>query len=260
MESIASFAPLITFLIIAATLGIGAFVVKTKLSSLSRKMFGTDSLLDGINEQKRNQSESPKSVHAMTSVYLPLIQKDFPEFDYELYKNKAESVLRGYFAAISTKNVNALTEECSPNLKNSVQSIIEELNVRNVNHIISETVIHDTQIARYIKNGSTVTILFNSAVGQYSYLEDIDTGKIVVGDSQNKRQTIYDVGLVYVQDASKMSNQAGAMGVNCPNCGAPITNLGNKFCKFCGTAITEVNLRSWKFDSVKEQTALKKLY
>ena len=260
MENIASFMPLISFLIIAATLGIGAFVVKSKISSYSRKLFGTDSLLDGINEQKRNMSETPRSIHAMTSVYLPMIQKDFPEFDYELYKNKAESVLRGYLAAISTKNVNALSEECSPNLKNSVQSIIEELNVRNVNHIMSETVIHNTQIARYIKTGSTVTILFNSAVGQYSYLEDINTGKVVAGDSKNKRQTIYDVGLVYVQDASKMSNQAGAMGVNCPNCGAPITNLGNKFCKFCGTAITEINLRSWKFDSVNEQTALKKLY
>ena len=260
MENIASFMPLISFLIIAATLGIGAFVVKSKISSYSRKLFGTDSLLDGINEQKRNMSETPRSIHAMTSVYLPMIQKDFPEFDYELYKNKAESVLRGYLAVISTKNVNALTEECSPNLKNSVQSIIEELNVRNVNHIMSETVIHNTQIARYIKTGSTVTILFNSAVGQYSYLEDINTGKVVAGDSKNKRQTIYDVGLVYVQDASKMSNQAGAMGVNCPNCGTPITNLGNKFCKFCGTAITEINLRSWKFDSVNEQTALKKLY
>ncbi|MBQ1507500.1 MAG: hypothetical protein IIZ36_03650, partial [Ruminococcus sp.] len=70
MENIASFMPLISFLIIAATLGIGAFVVKSKISSYSRKLFGTDSLLDGINEQKRNMSETPRSIHAMTSVYL----------------------------------------------------------------------------------------------------------------------------------------------------------------------------------------------
>ena len=260
MENIAPFMPLITFLLIVVTTGIAAVALKVKISRFSQKMFGTKSLLDGINQQKQNMSETPKSVHAMTSVYLPMIQKDFPEFDYELYKNKAESVLRGYIAAISTKNVNALREECSLNLKNSVQSIIEELNIRNVNHVMSETVIHNTQIARYIKTGATVTILFNSSVGQYSYLEDIDSGKIVAGDNKNKRQTIYDIGLVYVQDASKLSNHAEALGINCPNCGAPIKNLGNKFCEFCGTAVTEINLRSWKFDSVKELTALKKLY
>ena len=40
----------------------------------------------------------------------------------------------------------------------------------------------------------------------------------------------------------------------CPNCGAPVKTLGEKFCQFCGTAIKEINIRSWKFNSVNEQT------
>ena len=42
--------------------------------------------------------------------------------------------------------------------------------------------------------------------------------------------------------------------MNCPNCGAPVKTLGEKFCQFCGTAIKEINIRSWKFNSVNEQT------
>jgi endogenous inhibitor of DNA gyrase (YacG/DUF329 family) len=57
-----------------------------------------------------------------------------------------------------------------------------------------------------------------------------------------------------------MDVQGSAMGVNCPNCGAPVKNLGQKFCEYCGTGITEVNIRSWKFDSIREQTKSKKIY
>ena len=57
-----------------------------------------------------------------------------------------------------------------------------------------------------------------------------------------------------VQDADRLHNRATALGVNCPNCGAPVKTLGEKFCQFCGTAIKEINIRSWKFNSVNEQT------
>ena len=57
-------------------------------------------------------------------------------------------------------------------------------------------------------------------------------------------------------------NQCGTQfeGKFCPNCGAPIKNLGHKFCDYCGTSIVEVNVRSWKFDSVKEQTVQRRQY
>lgn len=113
--------------------------------------------------------------------------------------------------------------------------------------------IYDVQIARYIKNGATVTILFEASVGYFSYVTDMNN-EVTFGSRENRMQTIYEVGLMYVQDADRLHNRATALGVNCPNCGAPVKTLGEKFCQFCGTAIKEINIRSWKFNSVNEQT------
>lgn len=242
--------------VIAALVGIIA--IKRKISEVSRSMFGTESFFEGVNRQKEEMSETPRSLHSMTAVYLPQITRDFPQFDYELYKNKAKSLLRSYFNAVQTKKVSALSEECSLTLKNYVQGVIEDLNARNVKQIFSETVIHDVQLARYIKTGATVTIVFELSVGRYSYIENAG-GEVVFGDKSMKQQSVYEVGLVYVQDADKLG-AAESLGVNCPNCGAPIKNLGEKFCEYCGTSVTEINVRAWKFDSVSEQTASKRQY
>ncbi len=248
----------VIFLSVIAVL-IAVIAIRNKIRDISRSMFGTDSFIDGVNQQKQQMSETPRSLHSMTSVYLPQILRDFPQFDYELYKNKAKSLLRSYFTAVQTKKASALTEECSLTLKNYVQGIIEDLNSRNVTHVFNQVVIHDTQIARYIKNGATVTVIFELSVGYYSYAED-ESGNLVFGDKNMKQQTVYEVGLVYVQDADKVENNGESLGINCPNCGAPIKNLGIKFCEYCGTSIVEVNVRAWKFDSVNEQTTQKRQF
>ncbi|MED9969298.1 MAG: zinc ribbon domain-containing protein [Ruminococcus sp.] len=255
-----SFIPLITVLVIIGAVVAGVLAVRSRVRRFSREMFGNDSLIKGYMDQKKTVSESPVSVRSMTSIYLPQIKKDFPEFDYELYKNKAQSVLRSYFTAVSSKNVLALTEECSNTLKNTVTGIIEDLDRRDLTQVFAETVIHDVQIARYIKNGATVTVLFNASVGCYNYLEDA-AGTVVLGSKEFKHQSIYDIALVYVQDARKMGVAGDSgIGLNCPNCGAPIRNLGQKFCEHCGSGVVEANIRVWSFDEIKEQTVGKKAY
>ncbi len=234
-------------------------IVRYKLGKFSHSMFNTKSFMDGVRQQREIMNETPRSLHSMTSIYLPMIQNDFPEFDYPMYRDKAQSLLRSYFNAVSTKSTSVLSEECSLTLKNNVQSIIYDLNSRNVTQMFVNTVIHDVQIARYIKDGKTATIVFEISVGHYAYIVD-STGAVVFGDKGMKKQTIYEVGLMYVQDADKIALRGEALGVNCPNCGAPVTNLGEKFCKYCGTAVIEVNTRAWKFNSVQEQTVQGRQY
>ena len=40
--------------------------------------------------------------------------------------------------------------------------------------------------------------------------------------------------------------------VTCPNCGAPITNLGAKFCEYCGAGVVELNVHAWSFENIEE--------
>lgn len=242
-----------------AAVAVIILVIRHKIRSFSKTYFGTSNIMEAFKEQKADMSETPRSLHGMTNVYLPMIKKDFAEFDYELYRNKAKSLLRSYFTAIESKKASALAEECSITLKNHVQGIIEDLNSRNVNQIFNEIVLHDAQISRYIKDGKTVTILFEISVGYYSYTVN-ESGKVVFGNKDMKTQTVYEVGLVYVQNINKVDGFGSGYGLNCPNCGAPITNLGNKFCEYCGTGVSEVNHRVWNFDSVREATIFKKQY
>lgn len=262
MDKTASALPIFYIIFAAAFVVVILVVVRVILKSIrgfSHNLFGTDSLSEGLRQQRQQMSETPRSLHAMTSVYLPQIMKDFPEFDYALYKNKAQSLLRSYFTAVSTKNGLALAEEYSLTLKNYVLGIIADLNSRGVSQVFNQAVFHDTQIARYIKNGITATIIFEISVGCYSYIVDRN-GAVVFGDKNLKTQTVYEVGLTYVQDADRVTNQNEALGINCPNCGAPITSLGEKTCKYCGTAVKEINTRAWKFDSVREQTVQGRQY
>lgn len=234
--------------------------IRFKVRDFSKRAFGTPDIIKGAKEIEKTTAETPRSIHSMTDIYLPQIHKDFPEFDYDLFKGRTESVLRSYFAAISQRDSSALSEYCSNSLKNAVISIIEDLESRNYKHILSTPSIHQIDIARYIKDGATVTIIFNVSVGHYDYVED-ENGKIISGNSELKKQSVYEVSLVYIQDSAKMKVYTGdAMGISCPNCGAPIKNLGQKFCDYCGTGVVEVNTRSWSFEHIKEQVANKGLY
>lgn len=254
---------LIVFLVILFVLvggiAIAVFKIRSGLRSISKDVFGTDSIMDGLHQQKISLSETPRSLQAMTPIYIPKIEKDFPEFDYSAYKRKCESVLRSYFNAIEDKNADLLREEVSENLKNSVRSIVYDLESKNYRQYYDNITIHQTEISRYIKNGSTVTIVFVSSVGYVAYCED-GNGKIIFGEKESKTQTIYETELVYVQDVQKIATSDSALGINCPNCGAPVTNLGNKFCEYCGAGLKEVNIRAWKFHSVREQTLEKRAF
>lgn len=238
--------------LLAVIIGAG-FYIKSKVSKFSREAFGTTDFFKGYNEQKKKLSETPRSVHSATNIYLPQIHKDFPEFDYDLFRVQAKEVVRGYLNAIATGSTATLPDTMTPTLKTYILEIIENLSANGQKQYYIEPVIHDAQIGRYIKDGATVTVMFNVAVGMISYLEDED-GKLVNGDRENKLQTVYNVGLVYLQDADKMGVYGEGLGLTCPNCGAPIRNLGMKFCEYCGTGVIEVNTRVWKFNSITEET------
>lgn len=198
----------------------------------------------------------------MTRIYLPQIQRDFPEFNLQEYTQKAENILEHYLAAIAEKKPLS-DSDCSDDLKNQVKNIVNDLNSQQAKQYFSQIVFHDTQISMYKKTAATVEITFQSAVEYIGYLED-KNGSLLSGDRNLKTQTLYEICLVYVQDIEKLEdysvNSGAGMGLNCPNCGAPIKNLGNKFCEYCGTSIKEINIYSWKFNRINEKTKAKKHY
>nr|MCR4616976.1 zinc-ribbon domain-containing transport protein [Lachnospiraceae bacterium] len=195
--------------------------------------------------------QPPKSVSGVTSIILPAINRDFPDFDYNEAKARAEAVLVSYLQAIATKDKEVLSEGYDE-LRTKLENHIRELLNKNYTECFDNIKIHRTEINNYSKTKGRCIITFQTSVEYMHYVKD-EEGKLISGDEQVKEQSKYNVDMIYVQDRDAGDNnyQAG-MGLNCPNCGAPLKMLGAKKCAYCGTPIMELNIKSWNFSDVKE--------
>lgn len=101
-----------------------------KAKRTMKDLFGTDELGELIRSREEEQANTPKSVSGMTGIYVPQIQKDFPELNWVELRGIAEGHLKEY---LQKKNVTGIR-------------------------------IHRTEILSYLKNCGTCVIVFQSGV------------------------------------------------------------------------------------------------
>ena len=213
-------------------------IVREKLRRLSRMAFGTDSITEGLEQQAKELAVTPKSVSAMTRIFLPQIQRDFPDFHIEQFKDKVENALMLALQAISAADAGIFERQ--------IKDGVSEEFLAQIKNRIRE---NETEIANYEKKQGTCMITFQSAVGYLHYCEK--AGKVLSGSKELTEQTRYNVQLMYIQN-EKLAGMDNAVGTTCPNCGAPITNLGAAYCEYCGSAVTLLNLKVWTLHSFDE--------
>lgn len=262
MEHIKTVIPWVIIIAVIAAIIIAVVVIKRRVTravrSFSNELLGTSDLIGGLTKANEEMSRTPRSVQSMTSVYLPQIIRDFPEFDYELYKTKAKSFLLSYFDAIENKDPALLKEEYLPAIQNVVKSVIGELDSLGESQVYDNIIIHDIQISRYNKSGDAATVVFGMSVEKYDYR--LSGSNTVKGSSTNLRQSVYNVSLVFGQNAEKFGD-GDALMMNCPNCGAPLSSAMSRVCEYCGSPVAEIkNTRAWCFDAVTEQSNSKRGY
>lgn len=242
---------LVLLLIVIGAIYYGVYKLKQKTRQFSRQVFGTDSLMEGFEQIEAEYAVTPKSVSAMTSLYLPKITRDFPEFSYDEMKEKAQNVLTSYLLAVNDFNPGRLTEGNSE-LKNKLEHTISILKNKDQREHFDSIKIHRTEISGYTKKSGRCIITMQTSVQYYHYITD-SSGKVVSGSKDVLFQSKYDADLIYIQDRALVEGNLGdAEGLNCPNCGAPITNLGSKFCEYCGTGVVTYNIHVWSFSDVRE--------
>lgn len=112
-----------------------------KAKHTMKNLFGTDDLKQLIETRDRQEAETPKSVSGMTDLYVPLIQKDFPELNWVQLKGMAE--------------------------KNLLEHIAKEG--------YTNPLIHKTSILNYIKKSGTCVVVFQSGVQLFSGEKKIQT-------------------------------------------------------------------------------------
>lgn len=199
-------------------------------------------LIQEARRQEELLAETPKSVSGMTRIFRPQIERDFPEFSLEQFSNKVENLLVAALAAVTEEDAGMLID-ISEELRRQVENQIAGNRREKIHEVYTQGKVHQTEVANYQKKNGVCVITFQSAVEHYHYKER--DGKLIWGEKERKQQTKYNTELLYIQD-ERLVEGGNAIGTTCPNCGAPIKQLGMMHCEYCGLAVTPVNLKVWK--------------
>ena len=192
--------------------------IKNDLSGLLKKFFGTDSLKEVLEKQDYETQESPKTLFGMESIYLSTISKDFPDLNINELKAMAEDYIIKCLDAIENKDKENLSFN-SEKLNSFIISKVDDLGNSSVKY--DSIKIHKTILNRYEKNEGIATLKFQTAI-EYRYKKD--------NEGYKKIQDRFSTEFIYIIDERQVSKTCKTLGLNCPNCGAPITT---EICPYC---------------------------
>lgn len=243
--------PLIVVGVILLVIAIVVLVIKAKINSLTHQYLGKSAgetarfLADGL----KNETTLPKSITNMTAVFKPAIERDFPELGFDGMIRMAENGLISILNTIESENIGQLDAKASDKLKKQVDNIISDNQSISTKHCFDNVKIHKTGVARYNNSGKSAVADFEISMqcNEYTICDD----KVKSGSKDELTQAVYKVTLAYNQE-QYLETTSILHGSNCPNCGAPVSAIGNdKCCPYCGTGLTEISDRVWQIDSFK---------
>jgi hypothetical protein len=216
-------------------------ILKKKIKNFTLKYFGTIDLKEAIEKSELMDSNTPKSVCSIESFSLNTIKKDFPELNINELKSMVEQNILEVINSIEKKDVSLLSTK-NAKIVTWVNSKIEDL--KEEESVYDNIKIHKTAISKYEKNKAIATLEFQTSL-EYFYKKGNNLGK--------KIQDRIKTELIYVIDDSNLSANVKAIGINCPNCGAPVTSLGNKNCAYCGTKVIDLVKRTWMINNINDK-------
>lgn len=201
-------------------------------------------ILNSLNENPTGVPPYP--VPQLTAVYRPKIERDFPEMSYERLESMARNGMIAILNAVESKKTDSV-KDSSPNLQNQLKVLVEDYSRRSEDIHYDNVDIHAAAIESYNSTKTTATAVFQVSLQSLAYRTK--NGAVISGSNTVPRQNLFSITL--------MHNQAGVSGsghyfeVNCPNCGAPIEDLGSRSCPFCGSGLVPVVDKIWQIDSFK---------
>ena len=171
---------LILILVIIGIILIAFFCIRKKVRDTSQALFGTPDITQAAVQMKQEYATTPKSVSSMTSLLLPKISEDFPDFEYHEMKGRANNVLLSYLRAITTNDAGVL-QEGSRELRQQLENHIEMLKAEGRREHFDQVKLHRTEIHQYRKSDGKCIITFQTSLECFHYIND-ENGQMIAGD------------------------------------------------------------------------------
>lgn len=239
-----------------AVLGMGIIIIILILIvyNFINKTIGSNKikqLMYIANNSKSIQDEEytrVKNVSGMTKLLEPEIIKDFPNFNKEILFSKVELNLVKIFNAIEEKTIdNIKNDEDLELVCFNIEDKIKEMKLNNQTIKYDSIKFHDHAIKQYMKKQGVATITTSSTL-EYYYKDTMKNDE----KYNLKKQTRYTCKFIYIYNENKIGKNKKNFSMNCPNCGAPLKEIGNYTCEYCSSHIEHVNLKIWKMSSYQE--------
>ena len=227
-------------------------IIRVTLNKFGFSSYSLSKLFKTIKDAKEREETRHKQVSGMTNVLLPTILNDFNDFNIKEFYNQTEESIRAILDSIESKNITKLNDEKYDLIREKIHSQIKDLNDTNISYRYDDIIFHKHAIKSYQKQKGMVKLEISTSL-EYFYEKKVDNKTVI--SSNKKKQTRYTTTYVYIYDTRKAGFDINVLGINCPNCGGPISSFKSTVCKYCQSGLNiEVAklLKCWKLIDYKE--------
>lgn len=227
-------------------------IIRMILNKYGFSNFSLSKLINTVKEAREKEEIRHKQVSGMTSVLLPTILSDFKDFNIKEFYNQTEESLRVILDSIETKTITKLNDDKYDLIREKIDSQIRDLNDTKVSYRYDDIIFHKHAIKSYQKQKGMIKLEISTTL-EYFYEKKVDD-KIVISNNK-KKQTRYTTTFIYIHDTKKAGFDINVLGINCPNCGSPISSFEKTKCEYCKSGFNiEVArlLKCWKLIDYKE--------
>lgn len=231
METLQKFMPvIIAIVIIAVIIGVVSSVLK-KIRRTVRSIKSTISDVSNIaSTVKMMASEmddivEPKSIGGSTSMYLKMIEKDFPDY----HNPDAENAIRTFLTEYTNIRHGSQNEFKTSKVNDKVLINVN----KGTSGRISNLIFNKIAIYDYKKTREYATVTYRCSLGY---------------DLNGKRiETRYEVDYTL----QLLDNETATVATKCPNCGGTYSTTDN-CCPYCGAGIIKDTLLTWFITKANE--------
>ncbi len=189
-------------------------------------------IADKIEAGDMEAQQTPKSLSSVDSLVLPRILRDFPEFDIQLMRRRAEQDTSRYLTSLKSRR-SQFTEK--DGIRSFLERMQEMVNWTKTVPAWERPKVHRAALSNYENRSNYCYVTY-----QVAYQYELN------GRTWQKKLEIRYLAA----DEPDMEKKISVY--NCPNCGAPVGSIGQKKCQYCGTLLNPSAVLSWYIFEINE--------